>query len=359
MHQTDPLALPDLTPLLAPAPGPRAAGSDLRYDSIYDQIKEARREDDAALPQGDWQAPLKRADWILVERLCQEALANRSKDLQIAAWLMEAWLHRYGLTGANHGLRLLHGLCAHFWDALYPEISEGDLEFREAPFLWLDEKLPIALRRLVPITVGDSNEGRAYTLSDWENTLLLENTARRDRNALKQGEQDGKIPRAKFLASVTLTQPSFYQQLSAELQETGEALDLLHAELTLRFGPQAPVLHRMRQTLAALSQAIHDFVGQDNPTLDAPTQTENLSSADPRYLGTFAGAGPIRSRDEAYRRLSEAAEFLLRTEPHSPTPYLVKRAVGWGSMSLSELLEELVDSESDLRSMYSLLGMPR
>ena len=73
--------------------------------------------------------------------------------------------------------------------------------------------------------------------------------------------------------------------------------------------------------------------------------------------GAFYGGTPIRSRSEAYRRLAEAADYLLRTEPHSPTPYLVRRAVAWGHMSLGELLQELVQGEGDLRAIYTLLGM--
>ena len=68
-------------------------------------------------------------------------------------------------------------------------------------------------------------------------------------------------------------------------------------------------------------------------------------------------SGPIKSRAEAYLRLSEAADYLLRTEPHSPVPYLVKRAVGWGNMSLAELLMELVGTPDDLVTIQRLLGM--
>jgi type VI secretion system protein ImpA len=64
----------------------------------------------------------------------------------------------------------------------------------------------------------------------------------------------------------------------------------------------------------------------------------------------------LRSREEAFRRLDEVADYLLRTEPHSPVPYLVKRAVTWGAMPLAELLQELLDSESDLKQLYRLLG---
>ncbi len=71
----------------------------------------------------------------------------------------------------------------------------------------------------------------------------------------------------------------------------------------------------------------------------------------------FWSNGPIRSRTEAYRRLSEAADYLLRTEPHSPTPYLVKRAVEWGSMSLPELLEQIVRNEGEMNEIDRLLRL--
>ena len=66
---------------------------------------------------------------------------------------------------------------------------------------------------------------------------------------------------------------------------------------------------------------------------------------------------PIRSRAEAYWRLTEAAEYLLRTEPHSPTPYLVKRAVEWGSMSLFEVFQQIIRNEGEMREINRLLRL--
>jgi type VI secretion system protein ImpA len=65
----------------------------------------------------------------------------------------------------------------------------------------------------------------------------------------------------------------------------------------------------------------------------------------------------IRSRDEAYALLSSIADYLMRVEPHSPAPYLVKRAVTWGSMPLASLLQELVGENRELLEIYQLLGM--
>jgi type VI secretion system protein ImpA len=83
----------DLEALLAPIPGENPAGRSLRYEGTYDAIQEARRADDD-LPQGPWQRARKVADWAGVIQLASEALSTKSKDLQIAAWLVEALVTR-------------------------------------------------------------------------------------------------------------------------------------------------------------------------------------------------------------------------------------------------------------------------
>ncbi|HZZ40294.1 MAG TPA: type VI secretion system ImpA family N-terminal domain-containing protein, partial [Acidobacteriaceae bacterium] len=107
--------LTDLNHLMAPISAEHPCGEWLRYQGTYDQVREMRREDDAGLPQGVWQSELKRADWGAVETLCAEALVHRSKDLQLAAWLLEAWIQMDSFAGASRGIELMRRLCADFW----------------------------------------------------------------------------------------------------------------------------------------------------------------------------------------------------------------------------------------------------
>ena len=99
----------DVRGLLEPIPGSNPAGESLRYQGTYDRISEARREDDPKLSQGIYKSTLKRADWTTVEALCVEALTTRTKDLQLAGWLLESWIHRYGFAGVARGLALMAG----------------------------------------------------------------------------------------------------------------------------------------------------------------------------------------------------------------------------------------------------------
>src|SRR5439155_18810463 len=114
-----------LDEILTPIPGANPAGESLRYNPVYDKIKEARREDDDA-PQGEWKRERKLADWALAVRLLTDALSKKSKDLQLAAWLTEALVRRNGMAGLNEGLKLTQSLVETFWDNLYPEVEDGD-----------------------------------------------------------------------------------------------------------------------------------------------------------------------------------------------------------------------------------------
>ena len=79
----------DLETLLKPLEGENPSGESLRYSGLYDEISEARRADDV-LNKGEWQSEVKVADFRKVIDLAVPALASRSKDLQVAAWLSEA-----------------------------------------------------------------------------------------------------------------------------------------------------------------------------------------------------------------------------------------------------------------------------
>jgi len=118
--------------LLEPIAGANPAGADLYYDKIFDQIKEARREEEDDLPAGDWgRSEVKKADHRAVVKLAGDTLAKKSKDLRLASWLVEAQLRLEGFPVLAPGIELIRSLQETFWDTFYPLIEEGnDLELR-------------------------------------------------------------------------------------------------------------------------------------------------------------------------------------------------------------------------------------
>ena len=61
------------------------------------------------------------------------------------------------------------------------------------------------------------------------------------------------------------------------------------------------------------------------------------------------------NRARTYAALTAIAEHLQRLEPHSPTPYLLMRAVRWGKMSLTDVLEEIKAEGGDIERVLNLL----
>jgi type VI secretion system ImpA/VasJ family protein len=129
-------------------------------------------------------------------------------------------------------------------------------------------------------------------------------------------------------------------------------------------------LQKIDETITAINEEFKEKL-QGNPVLLKLQEVikTRLSVLEPvieeetRITGKFqpkfasvAMSGPPRGRAEAYQQLSEIADYLMKIEPHSPTPYLIRRAVSWGEMSLAELLKELVGA-GNLTAVYSLLGI--
>jgi len=341
----------DLATLLKPISDRSPSGVSLRRGAVYDRIKEARREDDPSLSRGIWQTKLKKASWVEVEELCLEALKLQSKDARIAAWLTEAWLHLYGAEGIEQGFRLFESLSNRFWDTMHPEIDEdGDLDGRMAPFIWINDKLSFKLK-IIPLTRPQTKEPEIYNWNDWERASLLERS--------NQQASENEVTTAQFMTCVLLTPAAFYIKLERDLSHLWDATEDLERAVDKGCGRSMSFLWQFRQTL----KEIKDFVSKalDQKAEEEPEGDLDEEREEPRSRENSSGVGvrwgPIRNRAEAYQRLAEAADFLMRSEPHSPTPHLVKRAVTWGSMSFTELIQELVHDKHDLNSIYSLLGI--
>ena len=136
--------------LLNPVSADKPAGENLRNSPVFDKIKEARRQDDD-LAQGEWVRERKLADWPLTIKLISETLATKSKDLQLIAWLAEAMLRKEGIAGFRESLDLAKAMLEKFWDGLYPELEDGDAEYRATPLQWIGDRLEIPIKQQ-PIT---------------------------------------------------------------------------------------------------------------------------------------------------------------------------------------------------------------
>ncbi len=342
----------DLDSLIAPIEGDSPAGGAVPF-AVREKLEDARKEinpddfrkDDPMRPEA-----AKKADWAAVSRVAQETLTDKSKDLLVAARLVEALAREHGYGGLRDGLRLMRRLVAECWDRLQPPIeSEDDLEVRAAPFYWLDDadrgaRFPNSLR-LIPIIRGG---GVGYSWFQWKQA---------------QGGPEGSAA-ADIERAVQAMPREHCQAIFDDLTESWEELDSLAGELNGRLGPYAPALTGLRQAVGecrALAQQVLHLKGPDPSA--AATGGDGLAGGGGAADGSGAGGGAdfvgqqIASRSQIYQQLAHAAAALQRLEPHSPIPYLINRAVELGALSFPEVMRILIRNADVLDGMNRELGI--
>lgn len=354
--------------LLAPIAGENPAGESLRYEGTYDTIQEQIREEEA-LEQGDWQRETKAADWRAAETTTSQALATKSKDLQLAAWLTMALVKRHGFAGLRDGCRLARELAEQFWESLYPELEDGDAEFRAGPLEGLNGRLPLLIKQ-IPLT--KSSEA-VYTWLHWEEARLVDNFARQNQEeALQAALADGKVSSEQVNKAVAATPRAFYETLLEDVQQSKEECELLDRVSDEKFGRSAPSLLDIKKTIdecldfikstvkkKRAQEGIRDEAEEQAITPNGLDETAEFQEQATPTVGVSSGSVPFDpvNRTDAIRRLEAVAAFFRRTEPHSPVSYLVQRAARWGRMPLEEWLQEVIKSEDVLGQLRETLGI--
>lgn len=343
--------------LLNPIPGPNPAGVSLRYDKVYDQIKEARTEDDDTLPTGAWERTVKKADFALVLKLAGEALATKSKDLQLAAWLTEAHLRREGITLLQPCLKLMQDLQEQFWDNLYPEIEDGDAGMRAVPIEWAANRAAAILRE-API----SRDGVNYFQYKDARAIGYEadveyNDAKRE--ARERAIADGKLTGEDWDRSFAATPKTYYVTLDAAVRSAGETLDALQVYCEEKYRDDGPGFGKLRTSLEEVGQVVSSLLNEKRKLEPDPVEepvgeeSEPEPQAEPEPEAApveevAAAPQPVAARpakpaakalsaepadwDDAVRRVQSSALFLQKDRPASPVAYLLQAGLRFGEM---------------------------
>jgi type VI secretion system protein ImpA len=254
--------------LFDPITTEQPAGVDLRWTPEWDRIREARRADDN-LDSGKWtKKERKVSDWPLVKELITTVLRERSKDLQLAVWLMEANVKQHGFPGLRDSLRLTRELMLRYWDqGLYPRIEDGP-EDRAGPFEWLNNKLVDSIET-IPITARPEQDGN-YSFLDLRDARDVGSEAS-CRNAdgeidsKKKSKYDaavanGRLSMEMFERAVTETRRSAYEELNLDFQQCYAEFKELDKVIDDKFGEVAPTTSAFRALLRNIDEAISGFL---------------------------------------------------------------------------------------------------
>jgi type VI secretion system protein ImpA len=329
----------DIDALLAPvsedSPSGTVSFSQLKYQ--FDELRRQTEPEDLAPEEEP-----KVADWRTLESQTREALATQCKDLRITGYLIEALMKRYGFEGLVEGLKLVKGLLEQSWDYLLPGIEDGDLSSRSEPLenmLDVPDKglrLPTSVR-MVPLVRGD--EG-TYSFLEWQ--------------AIQQGRSDRQ---EDFDTGVSRTPPDAAANLVKSIEESLETLRSLRAAMDSRFGSDAPALVHLQEAIED-SQRLARFVKQ-KVTPDSPEgEEETHTPGEGDGSDSKSAAGSSMSRAGIYKQLNKLADALAKQEPHSPVPYLIRRAVQLGELPFPELIKNLIRDMNVINEINREFGIP-
>src|SRR3989338_330384 len=347
-----------LLKLLEPIRGDNPSGKFLRYTETYDYIREARRKENDKLPQGVWKIAVKRADWERVSYLCQDALIHQTKDLQIAAWLTEAWLNLEGLTGLLKGLELVSELTKKFWKQIYPQMARENCELRIIPYEWMDSKLSKDLLNVIISAPSDKSKP-SYTYIDYTKSNLSQPLPKPSSSQTNHAfDTEATFSRDTILLSMQQTPLPFYSDMEKGCSQALKTTHSLEKLLRSYLKNNSPNFSKLRTRIEALQTLIKQPLKNHGEIEDmkgkVPPQIKKTVSKSKRPREVT-----IKSREQAYQILGEVADYLERVEPHSPTPYLIHRAIAWGGMSLAEVVQDALQNGQDMSRLLDLLNVKK
>lgn len=354
----------DVEALAAPIPGDAPSGPDLRADpdpnSPYRRLKAAREAARAAERQALEDPAAAVADWSAVLATAEDLLRTSSKDLEVAAWLVEALLRERGFAGLRDGFAVVRRICETSWDTLHPAITEdGGVPDRVFPLSGLNgderEGTLISPIRMLRIAQGPSGE----PLGVWHYERAVELEKIQDPEQREQRVAAGTVPLADIETAVRSGDPGTYRTLVADLTGAREEFTRLEAVLADRCGFDAPPGNNVRAVLEKCDEALR-FLARGHLE-SAPPATDAAADGAPAAAASGAGggvpSGPLQTRDEAFRMLEAVADYFRRTEPHSPLSYSLEQCVRWGRMPLPDLLAEIIPDEAARAAVFRLTGI--
>jgi type VI secretion system protein ImpA len=253
-----------------------------------------------------------------------------------------------------------------------------DVDARLAPFEWLNDSLPLTLKLHITLVHLADRKPSRLNLADWDKMTMSELSNAGPDSGNRQALKEPEFTRSLVIAHAEKLTDAYVSNQKKMTRQCREALARLDAVLRGQLANNTPSLSNISTVLDLMGRALGQIapeqvnlhqaplpISQQEEVLMPVTEGElddssNLSLEKPL---TQTLEKPItlgwQTREQAYLALESIADFLHKAEPHSPTPYLIKRAVNWGRMPLPELMAEVIREEGDLNKLINLMGLSK
>jgi len=251
--------------VLAPIPGSRPAGQDIRGLKLWVDLRSARPKPEDLDGDHEWKpANSVQTDWPSYLELVEKAICTQSKDLELGIFLTEACARVHGFAGVRDGLWTIGGLISVFFhQGLFPEPEDGDLEIQYGKLTWLNEKFSDVIRE-IPLTRREE-PGPNYSLN-------YRDESRR---------QGGMITAAEFEAAATAGSTEEYSELLTAIEQAREELERLESIIADHYGSGVLSFSYTDEALDQCRGAVQSILRKQQPTPPPTVSSTGASTLPP------------------------------------------------------------------------------
>ena len=347
----------DIDALSRPISEAEPAGPDLEYADVAELDRFSAGTPGTIDPSTQELVGTEEPNWRKVAEQATELL-GKTKDLRVAAWLTRAELATRGLPGMSDGLKLIATLVENFWETVYPPLDrdEGDdpierlnvlANLSPDPGSSSSETMVRALRATV---ICESREVGRFTVRDLDYVL--------GRMSPPAGQT---APAAGLLAAAWKTGDPVANQEKRDGIAIGIAAIQSIVKLFNDHSGQRPGFDLLQQTLKRVGEF---YAEQDaQAAAEAGDAAGDGGEGSDEVGGASGGAGKtprsggLASRADAVRILQQVATFLRKSEPSSPAPMFVDRAVKLLQMDFNAIVKELMPDSKDRIEMLGGISL--
>lgn len=336
----------------------------MRKKEVMDRIKEAH--EDRAEADHAFRETVEPPDWQKVYDLAVETLATKSKDLWIAAWLIDALTRLHGFAGLRDGFRLIRELCEKYWDGIHPEPADGtDYERTVSQLNGLANGALAVPMAEIPLT--EETSVGPFRSTDYIEAKELEKITDQKQ---RESQLSLGIPSLEMIQeAVDETSKAFFVNLDADIEQALSEHKEMSQLLTDLCGknvaglPVAPPTAKIRASLEGCRANLHNIAGEiikealEGGAEELVSEAGHETEGDHVPVQQAAAQGAIDSREDAFRTLNQAAKFFRKTEPLSPIAEALERIVKWRDKSFSDLMEELIPDKKIRADVFRRTGI--
>lgn len=319
------------------------SGVNLEYDPRF--VEMMRLADGTREQQyGDTIVAAQPPDWRSVQQIGLE-LASETRDIRLAATIVEALTHEQGLGGLDDSLQMLRHWICDAWESVHPQLDPDD---NLDPFVRINSLGRLCETERLPKLIGKI----AVVEAPPHTTVTIDDVIPKKEDALGAPRLTSMEIEAAFL-SVSLTElRELFQTCESITNTLHETVSFLNAnagegiwDASMLFGKMDPctafIKEQLRTRLAASDSVVADVAAAGSSGTAGDHTSTDWSPASVDQSISSLSRIRVNSREDASQVIEAAMLYFERNEPSSPVPLLLRRAKRLINQDFVDILREL------------------